>query len=633
MNKLLNPLVFSFVFLVLFTSENVLAGSEKSESIVLSWAPAVFPDGDSSSYIASLVLKGAIHADTLPEVPVFFSRKILPHHQYSHDFSIDNFTITKCSDLETQILESVNFTNSEFFQTTYRETSAGIDYSVFHLVPVRLHNGVYEKLVSFDLKYELKYKIEEKSAIQANYTENSVLAVGNWYRICVENEGIYRIGRPDLVELGLNPAQIDKSTLQLFGNGGGMLPESNAQPGITDLSENAIWVSGTGTTFSNDDFILFYGQSPNKWRYNAVNDAFVHEMHLYSTETCYFLTHGRETGKRIQQIAPSGQTPTHTITDFYDYRHHERELVNLLGSGKQWHGELFDVTNTRTFDFNFPNIVNQTARVVVNIAGRSSAATSFTIEGLGVSQNFGVAGVNMANSTGIFARTVDGRISGIPQSENISVKITYNRQATGSRGWLNFITVNASRNLIKTGDQMFFRNPSVVGQGNIARFEIRGISGNNTVWDITDALNIVSRPLELNGQTASFTVGSEILRQFVVFGDQSFPRPILRGIVANQNLHGLDVHDMVVIVPEIFRSEAERLAQFRREFDGLSVALVSPQQVYNEFSSGTPDIAAIRNFMKMFYHRRGVNGSFPVICFFLATELTIIRTCSGLAEI
>jgi len=35
------------------------------------------------------------------------------------------------------------------------------------------------------------------------------------------------------------------------------------------------------------------------------------------------------------------------------------------------------------------------------------------------------------------------------------------------------------------------------------------------------------------------------------------------------------------------------------------VAVVTQQQVFNEFSSGTPDVSAIRNFMKMFYDRAG----------------------------
>ncbi len=603
--------VFALLIPLFFSGLNVAKASDKAEKITIDWKAPVSPEIDIGTFIPSLLFSGAIYSDTLPQVPVFFLRKSLPLSQYNYEFRTENHITEVCSDAEIKILKESGFSNTDFFSITYRETTAGYFYSVFHLVPVRYHNGVYEKLVSFDLVYNLQFLAEEKSAVLNLYPESSVLSTGNWYRLCVEQDGIYRLTRQDLVELGINPAQINKSTIQLFGNGGGMLAESNVMPRITDLLENSIWVSGTGNTFANDDFILFYGQSPNKWRYNAVNDIFEHEIHLYSSETCYFLTHGREQGKRVQQGVTPVQTPTQTVTDFYDYRHHERELNNLLGSGKQWFGELFDVTTSRTFEFNFPNIVSETAKISVNAAARSSSASSFTIESMGVSQSFNAAGVNMAISTGIFARSVDARISGIPQGDNLSVRITYNRQATGSRGWLNFVTINARRQLIKTGEQMFFRNPSVAGPGKIARFEVRGLTGNNTVWDITDPFNITSPSVQLAGQTGTFTVNSNQLRQFVVFGDQSYPRPRLRGAVPNQNLHGLEVHDMIVIVPEIFRAEAQRLADFRLQFDGISVALVSPQQVYNEFSSGTPDIVAIRNFMKMFYDRRQFKGSFP----------------------
>ena len=66
---------------------------------------------------------------------------------------------------------------------------------------------------------------------------------------------------------------------------------------------------------------------------------------------------------------------------------------------------------------------------------------------------------------------------------------------------------------------------------------------------------------------------------------------------------------MLILTPELFLEQANKLAQFRRENDGMDVAVVTQQEVFNEFSSGTPDITAIRNFMKMFYDRSGGTGN------------------------
>ncbi|MCD8285070.1 MAG: type IX secretion system sortase PorU, partial [Prevotellaceae bacterium] len=81
--------------------------------------------------------------------------------------------------------------------------------------------------------------------------------------------------------------------------------------------------------------------------------------------------------------------------------------------------------------------------------------------------------------------------------------------------------------------------------------------------------------------------------------------PTFVGSVDNQNLHALDSLDMVIIVPESGKllSEAQRLAEAHERYDSLRVAVVRADQVYNEFSSGTPDATAYRRLMKMLYDR------------------------------
>ena len=62
---------------------------------------------------------------------------------------------------------------------------------------------------------------------------------------------------------------------------------------------------------------------------------------------------------------------------------------------------------------------------------------------------------------------------------------------------------------------------------------------------------------------------------------------------------------MVILVPQSGKltAQAERLAELHRTADGLNVAVVRADMVYNEFSSGTPDVSAYRWLMKMLYDR------------------------------
>jgi len=87
----------------------------------------------------------------------------------------------------------------------------------------------------------------------------------------------------------------------------------------------------------------------------------------------------------------------------------------------------------------------------------------------------------------------------------------------------------------------------------------------------------------------------------------SFSAPLLAYGITNQNLHADENIDMVIIIPasQLLLEQAERLAQLHRDEDGMTVKIVPADELYNEFSSGTPDANAYRRYMKMLYDKAG----------------------------
>ena len=83
--------------------------------------------------------------------------------------------------------------------------------------------------------------------------------------------------------------------------------------------------------------------------------------------------------------------------------------------------------------------------------------------------------------------------------------------------------------------------------------------------------------------------------------------------ITNQDLHGDSAVDMVIIIPatQTLRSQAERLAEFHRTHDGLRVRIVPADELYNEFSSGTPDATAYKRYLKMLYDRAETDADKP----------------------
>jgi hypothetical protein len=141
---------------------------------------------------------------------------------------------------------------------------------------------------------------------QRTYRSTSVLASGSWYKLAVSGEGIYKIDVPFLQSLGVQTTNLSSSTIRLFGNGGALLPESNAVARPDDLTENAIFmVDGGDGIFNGSDYFLFYASGPHVWDKDSVSQKFRHRQNLYSEQSYFFITIGGS-GSRITSTASTG---------------------------------------------------------------------------------------------------------------------------------------------------------------------------------------------------------------------------------------------------------------------------------------------------------------------------------------
>ena len=89
--------------------------------------------------------------------------------------------------------------------------------------------------------------------------------------------------------------------------------------------------------------------------------------------------------------------------------------------------------------------------------------------------------------------------------------------------------------------------------------------------------------------------------KFIAFTGTEYKTPNLIGYVPNQDLHGDTDVKMIIVAHPNFLSSAQSLADFHFQKDGSKCKVVTPQQVYNEFSSGKQDISAIRDYCKYLY--------------------------------
>lgn len=557
---------------------------------------------------------------TIKGTPQFNEVFYLGNQSFSNQAKIENVVTEVLA--EQNLLHDIDQLTTQFqvTSTVVVETKKpSLNVSIF---PFRRNaSGQIEKLISFDIVFEASSNSTLRNGLPPAKTlaTSSVLNSGTWYKISVSQDGIYKISYQFLKNIGLDPDVIDPHNIRIYGNGGGMLPLANSAFRYDDLQENAIYIEGEGdNVFNQSDYILFYGQSPVRWTYNPSScNKFSHSNNLYTDNNYYFITADLGTGKRIQQRSSSAQSPTHTVTSFNDYQYHEADLTNLIKSGREWFGEAFDViNNSQSFNFSFPNInTSEQGNVRVQAAARSTISPpNLAVNVAG--QSIGTILIPTVPNVYYLDYANTAEICNVfnPSLSSISAVFNFsNTSDASSIGWLNWVEINVRRYLdySNSGSQMFFRDANSVGAGNVAKYVLSNATNTCKVWDVTDGTNVAEQQSTFNSGTLDFTLESDSLRQFLVFNGSQFLTPTFTSLVANQDLHALPQTDMIIVTNPKYINQSNDIADLHRQQDGLTVAVVTTDQVFNEFSSGKQDVAAIRDFMKMFYDRSIAPDIYP----------------------
>ncbi len=430
-------------------------------------------------------------------------------------------------------------------------------------------------------------------ADSSRYASESVLNSGKWVKIQVAEDGIYKLTAADLKKMGFS--NLDK--VAVYGYGGWPLDEDFSTTYIDDVPEVAVWRSA--------DYLLFYGKGPRKWEYSSSDKSFIHTNNPYSNYGYYFVSEKETTGRTMEKAA-SAAGATLQVTTFDDYVLHEEELVSVNSSGRELYGESFTSTLSRDFTISVPGITNDEGKATLSFISRGNGTITMNVDG-----NALISGsVSVPSDEYEVARELyRERAWMADKGETVKVNIGYS--TTGHKNvHLNYFRLQMKRQLKVYDNYTFFR--SLSARGNASRFVIQGADASTLVFDVTDGVNPQQMETSLNGTELSFSIpASASLREFVVVKPSQIKAPVTVGEVANQNLHALPQQDMIIIAQPNFTTQAERLAEAHRTKDNLTVRVVTPESIYNEFSSGTPDATAYRRFMKMFYDRKTSEADAP----------------------
>lgn len=427
-----------------------------------------------------------------------------------------------------------------------------------------------------------------------HYATDSRLASGRWAKIKVSASGMQLITDAQLKNLGFS----NPEAVHVFGLGGRELDFGLSSSTPDDIPLIPSVRTSKGLVFFAVDNVTWAGN-------NSDTNPYTHSLSQYSDDTYYFVSDIELDDITMLEAAVSASVPSNGAETFIERILHEQELEPAFEFGSQILGEDFRSKKFQTFSFTLPGLTEETAIANIRFGARTTSGTStlsFTADGeaLPAASRDKIAGCSSTQSfnTTETNKTIDGIKDG-----KFDLGIEYNYTGVLFKARLDYIEVFYRRALKFEGSELhFYVNYKREGYNGVT---LSGCTSKTEIWDVTDPVRPERVAYTLDGDKASFSVGTgSDYREYIAFEPENVNRTVTSaGTVKNQNLHALEVPDMLIISPSEYTDGANIIADVHRNNDGMKVHVLTPEVIYNEFSGGKPDAGAFRRLMKMWYDR------------------------------
>lgn len=480
------------------------------------------------------------------------------------------------------------------------------------------------------------------------YTTQSALSSGHWARIKVSKEGMHQITYDQLRQLGFS----DPSKVKVCGFGGASLYHDRF------LTSDPDDVVATKFLHTDDGRIIFYAQ-PDV--INAINSYYSHKVsssstlssRQYNIEThrnyyaaygCYLLTDADVASTAVDEpYTPASDLvqDSHLSLSYVENEVNQPKCelsggtVSIMNSSVLHGGDItgqssaevsfgvtdYDETSTLPAQMavsvavGWPGYVNYQDYAVDGMTGfdiEKATTDDGTSLGLSIGLSQSPSATAYTTYNGYYnLRPTDA--AGVPDgtfTANIALPGTSSPTPyyqAFDKGWLIYPRKNNFRS--EPGGMLMFVNDVEYNTG----VRLSGASATTQVWDVTNNYRVrtLGGSYDAATQQLSVTPGATYCLDYgtgcgrlIVFdpADQQLPVELM-GVVPNQNLHGCDDAAMLIITTEDLYDKAVELAKIHEAYDGSHVVVATQQQIFNEFSSGTPDAIAYRRMAKMLYDR------------------------------
>ncbi len=456
------------------------------------------------------------------------------------------------------------------------------------------------------------------SRSKAAFRSTSVGAASAWFCVETDGEGLYKILTEDFEAVGINPSSI--TDVAVYGGHGVPLPEGVPDALNNKMNQVPVIVERDNGKVSR---VLFYGVDTTGWRYRQSSDSIPRRVNNpYVKKVRYIVAVDGDVTRNFPTQSDPGistVTPTYGIARLL----FEKEATNAIaqgnsgnGGGRDWFGYYFTVDKFRPeekqvftreligLDRSYPVTYRvRLAQYSPNGAGTASIEQNGELLGPRFTLPWGfVQGHTASISEKVY--TVDA--NKIASDNRSLLGISY-QNTEDARAYLDWYEIHYGRKLEADTNRIVFESPT--GDG-IAEYRVSRFYTNNLIGlDVTDPVN----PVRINPISAS---GGEFIFRAPLTSDPTARRRYFIGSPENAkrvsnvrttqfaDLRNKDQStDILVITHKDFTAAAEEYVAYRNGGGEFTASFVTTEEIYTEFSNGSLDPTAIRDYVAHAYHK------------------------------
>lgn len=434
------------------------------------------------------------------------------------------------------------------------------------------------------------------------FGQKSVLSEGEWIKVSIRKTGIYKIDYPFIKKYLANYKTIDPKKIRVFVGNIKSLPQNNLGERIEDLKQIPVLDNDIDRKLDINDQILFYGESPHEEYFDTQISRITHKLNPYSDENYYFINIGNTDALKIETLASSSQSSSSPISSLTYYAFEEKESKNLLSSGRSWFGDFF----YNNYSLNVANSEAQTdIRLNMSVLGmgRSDQTMNIKIGNENVTKL--TLPKSLYNSADNYARynrvsnPTDFELTLSKSNPNITLEFSLSTVGSANAGaYVDYYEVQYERNITYSPKEPI--KYWYLKKSRETNFRINLPDKNTEVWLVDNPY--ISKRFDIKSDgTFGTDLHEQPLSQLFVFNKENTDIPTFVEKVTNQNITGYSTPNLIIVYPEKFKAEAERLIVFKKQTQNIEVLGFSTKEVFNEFSSGKTDPSAIRNLCRQYW--------------------------------